>query len=296
MDGTAQRQNASWDNYEWRIAAVQCITHVHFIHGEINRALTLHPQTSDYKCATTHPPLYSPRVKLVNDALEANNCEKSRTEPSQPGQKENGERQQRLPSRRLRQSPGQASAAASSRGVGPSVARDRTSGVGARFVLTVGGSVVLRHVLEDLVRKALPTATHPSFRQPAPSSAPIFLRNQAFAPTAGIWRCVLIIWIYLQQIPRLSGMLTGTRDPLDGGGGGGGWTGRFCSIHSRKNLSASHSETGRTRRVTRATLSANPLQANHWQEPMRSRTAWNVDKHKRKNVDRRLANPVPGFQ
>lgn len=157
----------------------------------------------------------------MNDALEANNCEKSRAEPSQPGQKENGERQQRLPSRRLRQSPGQASAAASSRGVGPSVARDRTSGVGARFVLTVGGSVVLRHVLEDLVRKALPTATHPSFRQPAPSSAPIFLRNQAFAPTAGIWRCVLIIWIYLQQIPRLSGMLTGTRDPLVGGRGRG---------------------------------------------------------------------------
>lgn len=181
--------------------------------------------------------LYSPRVKLVNDALEANNCEKSRAEPCQPGQKENGERQQRLPSRRLRQSPGQASAAASSRGVGPSVARDRTSGVGARFVLTVGGGVVLRHVLEDLVRKALPTATHPSFHQPAPSSAPIFLRNQAFAPTAGIWRCVLIIWIYLLQIPRLSGMLTGTRDPLAGGRGRG--VNRAVLFHTQQEESLS---------------------------------------------------------
>lgn len=91
--------------------------------------------------------IYSPRVKLVNDALEANNREKPRAESCQPGQEENGERQQRLPSRRLRQSTGQASAATSSRGVGPAVARHRTPGVGARFVLTVGGGVVLRHVL-----------------------------------------------------------------------------------------------------------------------------------------------------
>ncbi len=34
----------------------------------------------------TRPPFYSPRVKLVNDALEANNCEKSRAEtlPTRP--------------------------------------------------------------------------------------------------------------------------------------------------------------------------------------------------------------------
>lgn len=200
-----QRQNASWDNHtEMNEGSQQlCASRTDI---SFTARLTMHYIIN---APQTRPPLYSPRVKLVNDALEANNCEKSRAEPCQPGQKENGERQQRLPSRRLRQSSGQASAAASSRGIGPSVARDRTSSVGARFVLTVGGGVVLRHVLEDLVRKALPTATHPSFHQPAPSSAPIFLRNQAFAPTAGIWRCVLTIWIYLQQIPRLSGMLTG---------------------------------------------------------------------------------------
>ncbi len=197
----AQRQNASWDNYAEMNGGSQelCASRTDtpftarfIVHYISKRQIKNAPQT--------RPPFYSPRVKLVNDALEANNCEKSRAEPCQPGQKENGERQQRLPSRRLRQSPGQASsaAAASSRGVGSSVARDRTSGVGAGFVLTVGGGVVLRHVLEDLVRRALPSATHPSFHQPAPSSAPIFLRNQAFAPTAGIWRCVWTIWIYLQ--------------------------------------------------------------------------------------------------
>lgn len=198
---TAQRQNASWDNHTPMNGGSQqlCASR---IDTSFTATLIVQyiPKRQIKNAPQTRPHLYSPRVKLVNDALEANNCEKSRAEPCQPGQKENGERQQRLPSRRLRQSTGQASsaAAASSRGVGPSVARDRTSGVGARFVLTVGGGVVLRHVLEDSVRRALPTTTHPSFHQPAPSSAPIFLRNQAFAPTAGIWRWVWTIWIYLQ--------------------------------------------------------------------------------------------------
>lgn len=202
----------------------------------------------------------------MNDALEANNCEKSRAEPCQPGQKENGERQQRLPSRRLRQSSGKASSAASSRGVGPSVPGDRTSGVGARFVLAVGGGVVLRHVLEDLVRKALPTATHPSIHQPAPSAAPIFLRNQAFAPITDIRRCLFKIGIYLQQNPRLSGMLTGlyhsAAQHTRSTGSGVGGTGRVCS-KQQEEPSASHSGTGRTRRVDRVTASANPLQSNH---------------------------------
>lgn len=140
------------------------------------RALHLITENLDHE--PTRLQRYLPRVKLMNDALEANNCEKSRAESCQPGQKENSERQQRLPSRRLRQSAGQASAATSSRRVGPPVARDRTPGVGARFVLTIGGGVVLRHVLSEpcgriCFRKALPTATHPSVHQPTPSSAPI---------------------------------------------------------------------------------------------------------------------------
>lgn len=133
---------------EWRIAA----TFVH--HTESYKNQDNCEFTYALRCKTSnldHEPtrLYLPRVKLVNDALEANNCEKSRAESCQPGQKENSERQQRLPSRRLRQSTGQASAATSSRGVGPPVARHRTPGVGARFVLTIGGGVVLRHVLSE---------------------------------------------------------------------------------------------------------------------------------------------------
>lgn len=48
----------------------------------------------------------SPGVKLVNDALEANDSEEPGAETSQPGQEQDGERQQGLPPGWLRQAAG----------------------------------------------------------------------------------------------------------------------------------------------------------------------------------------------
>lgn len=50
---------------------------------------------------------HSPRVELVDDALEADDGEEARAEAGQPGQEEDGEGEQRLPPGRLRQAPGQ---------------------------------------------------------------------------------------------------------------------------------------------------------------------------------------------
>lgn len=45
----------------------------------------------------------------MNDAFEANNSEESGAETGQPGQKQNGKRQQGLPAGRLRQAAGKTS-------------------------------------------------------------------------------------------------------------------------------------------------------------------------------------------
>lgn len=82
----------------------------------------------------------SPGVELVDDALEADDGEEARAEAGQPGQEEDGEGEQRLPARRLRQAPRQAAPR-------PAAAVERRHGVGggAGLVLAVGGRV-LRHV------------------------------------------------------------------------------------------------------------------------------------------------------
>lgn len=51
----------------------------------------------------------SPGVKLVNDAFEANDSEESGAETGEPGQEQDGKRQQGLPAGRLRQAAGQTS-------------------------------------------------------------------------------------------------------------------------------------------------------------------------------------------
>lgn len=96
------------------------------------------------------PPLASraslPWVKLVDDALEPDNGEKSRAESRQAGQEKNAEREQRLPACRLCQSARQASFPPSStRGTGSAVAVQRASGIVERFVPAVAGCVLLRH-------------------------------------------------------------------------------------------------------------------------------------------------------
>lgn len=89
----------------------------------------------------------------MDDALEADHGEEPGAETCQPGQEQDGEGQEGLPAGRLRQSSGQASsapAAAASRAVGSAVARDGAPRARARFVLAVGGGVLLRHVLDSL--------------------------------------------------------------------------------------------------------------------------------------------------
>lgn len=87
-----------------------------------------------------------PWIKLVDDALEPDNREKSGAESCQAGQKKNAEREQRLPPCRLCQSARQASFAPSStRGTGSAVPVHRASGIVECFVLAVAGDVVLRH-------------------------------------------------------------------------------------------------------------------------------------------------------
>lgn len=90
-----------------------------------------------------------PWIKLVDDALEPDDREKSGAESCQAGQEENAKREQGLPPRRLWQSARQASLARSSSarraGAAVAVRRSRAPGIGGRFVLAVGGCVVLRH-------------------------------------------------------------------------------------------------------------------------------------------------------
>lgn len=95
----------------------------------------------------------SPGVKLVNDALEANDSEQPGAETGQPRQEQDGERQQGLPPGRLRQAAGQTSAsrtgAAASfrdRRAAAAVSRVRSSGVHRGFVFVVGSRVMLRHI------------------------------------------------------------------------------------------------------------------------------------------------------
>ena len=100
----------------------------------------------------------------MDDALESDHGEKPGAEARQPGQKQDGEGQERLPARRLRQPAGQASAPAAtcSRGVGSSIARDGSPRARARFVLALGGGVLLRHVLESVGQESFPAATRPA--------------------------------------------------------------------------------------------------------------------------------------
>lgn len=95
----------------------------------------------------------SPGVKLVNDALEANDSEKPRAKTGQPRQEQDGERQQGLPPGRLRQAAGQTSASCTGvaasfrdRRAAAAVPRVRRSGVQWGFVFVIGNRVMLRHI------------------------------------------------------------------------------------------------------------------------------------------------------
>lgn len=81
----------------------------------------------------------------MNDALEADDGEEPGAEAGQPGQEEDGEGEQRLPARRLRQAPRQAAPARRRRGA-PAVGQRLGAtaggvggGGGAGLVLVVGG-------------------------------------------------------------------------------------------------------------------------------------------------------------
>lgn len=84
----------------------------------------------------------------MDDALEADDGEEPGAESSQPGQEEDGEGEQGLPARRLRQAPRQAAAR-------PGAAVERRRGVGGGSVLVVGGRV-LRHVVPGAPSQPLP--------------------------------------------------------------------------------------------------------------------------------------------
>lgn len=139
-----------------------------------------------------------PGVKLVNDTLEANDSEEPGAEAGQPGQEEDGERQQGLPPGRLRQAAGQTSAspAAASlhhRRAAPSIPGVRRPGVQRGFVFVVGNRVMLRHILRQsrrgTVREASYLVSHgkekppplhaplPKPRAPRPPNAPAVTRN-----------------------------------------------------------------------------------------------------------------------
>lgn len=111
-----------------------------------------------------------PWIKLVDDALEPDNREKSGAESCEAGQKENAEGEQRLPPRRLCQPARQASfAPSSSRGTGSAVPVHRASGTVESFVLAVAGCVVLRHFC---ARGRLNLLARPFWHAPASPSAP----------------------------------------------------------------------------------------------------------------------------
>lgn len=84
----------------------------------------------------------------MDDALEADDGEEPGAESSQPGQEKDGEGEQGLPARRLRQAPRQAAAR-------PGAAVERRRGVGGGSVLVVGGRV-LRHVVPGAPSQPLP--------------------------------------------------------------------------------------------------------------------------------------------
>lgn len=115
--------------------------------GEGKRAgSTSLPQTA----AGPGPGADSPRVELVDDALEADDGEEAGAEAGQPGQEEDGEGEQRLPARRLRQAPRQPARP----GPGPAVQQRRRVGVGVvRLVLAAVGARVLRHVAPRETRR-----------------------------------------------------------------------------------------------------------------------------------------------
>lgn len=111
-----------------------------------------------------------PWIKLVDDALEPDDREKSGAETRQAGQKENAKREQRLPPCWLCQSARQASFAPSStRGAGSAVPVHRAPGIGGRFVLAVADCVVLRHFC---VRCRLDLLRRPSCHAPVSPSTP----------------------------------------------------------------------------------------------------------------------------
>lgn len=90
----------------------------------------------------------------MDDAFEADDGEEPGAEAGQPGQEEDGERQQGLPAGRLRQAAGQTSscpgaAASLRRAAAAPVARVRASGVQRRLLFAVGNRVMLRHVLRQ---------------------------------------------------------------------------------------------------------------------------------------------------
>lgn len=90
----------------------------------------------------------------MNDAFEANDSEEPGAETGQPGQEQDGKRQQGLPPSRLRQAAGKTScspgvAAPLCDGAAAPVPRVRCSGVQLGFVFVVGSWVMLRHILRQ---------------------------------------------------------------------------------------------------------------------------------------------------
>ena len=104
---------------------------------------------------------HSPGVKLVYDALKADDSEESGAEAGQPGQEENGERQEGLPPGGLRQAARQTSCSSGGaarfphrRGgtaAGASIPRVRRGpdAGGGRFVFAVRNGVMFRHILRQ---------------------------------------------------------------------------------------------------------------------------------------------------
>lgn len=157
-------------------------------------------------CSCVRVETNSPGVKLVNDALEAYDSEEPGAEAGQPGQEQDGERQQRLPPGRLRQAAGQTSTTSSSssrccrRRCGSGVAaslRDRRaaapvpgvrrSGVQRGFVFAVGNRVMLRHILRQSraskqARKKRKKAKRAIWYYTGKKSTPLFLPSLCHAP------------------------------------------------------------------------------------------------------------------
>lgn len=133
---------------------------------------------------------HSPGVELVDDAFEADDSEEPGAEPGQPGQEEDGERQQGLPPGRLRQAAGQTSccpavAASLRRRAAAPVARVGRSGVQRRFLFAVGNRVMLRHVLRQS-RRGQRAKRAISLSRRKGKSAPSFSLPRSTSETDGI--------------------------------------------------------------------------------------------------------------